>query len=308
MTGRLWIDCDTGFDDLIAIGIAKQGPFRIVGISTVVGNTSLANTTRNTLAAVDLFGLQVPVYQGAAKPLAQEPQTIERLLGAEGMGTRGRKLPPPRSQVAAQDAISALCDALREPLTILATGPLTNLAMVLNLRPELAVNIERIVFMGGSATTGNHTAAAEFNTFADPEALDVLLRAGVMLEMFGLNLTRQVLIRGEHEDQLRALNTEKASILADHVGFYLRLVEKVAGKPMALHDPCAAAYLLWPQLFTMQDALVGVELHGTRTRGETVCELRVPAKGEPNVRLAVKAEGELVLAKVMEILTAEALR
>lgn len=301
---RLWIDCDTGFDDLVAIGLACRSDYTLVGISTVVGNTTLDNTTRNTLAACELFGLDVPVYRGAARPLAQEPQTIEGLLGEGGMGTRGKKLPAPKREAEQKNAVCALIDALEEgPLTILATGPLTNLAMVVNLRPDLLDNVESIVFMGGSATTGNHTAAAEFNTFADPEALSVLLSAGAPLTMFGLNLTRQVMIQLHHEDDMRKVSTETAEILADHIGFYLRLVEKENGKPMALHDPSAAAYLLWPELFEIADTHMEVELAGTHTRGETVCEMRVPHKAEPNAKLAVTAQGEKIMEKVMEILT-----
>jgi len=306
---RLWLDCDTGFDDavstLVVVGAAHD--YQIVGISTVCGNTTLDNTTANTLALVEEFGIDAPVYRGAAKPLAQEPQTIEDLLGGGAMGTIGQAFPAASKRaIEHDDAVVALTKALEAgPLTILATGPLTNIAMVLMLRPDLAANIERLVFMGGSSTTGNHTAAAEFNTFADPESLDVVLRAGIRkVEMFGLNATRQVPIRTDEEDALRAGGTPKARLLADHVGYYLRMLDKVNPRPMALHDPTAAAYLAWPELFTMQPARVDVELHGTHTRGETVCEFRVPAKAEPNCDVAVTVEGEEVMRRVLEVLLA----
>lgn len=301
---RLWIDCDTGFDDLIAIGIAATAEdYEIVGISTVVGNTTLDNTTKNTLSACELFGLDVPVYRGAARPLAQAPQTIEGLLGEGGMGTRGRKLPEPSRSEEKTPAIIALIETLEEgPLSILATGPLTNLAMALNLRPDLVGNIKELVFMGGSATSGNHTAAAEFNTYADPESLAVLIELEVPMIMFGLNLTRQVMIQLEHEDQVREVGTDKAEILADHIGFYLRLVEKEKGKPMALHDPSAAAYLRWPECFTVEPMHIEVELAGKHSRGATVCELRVPRKAEANARLATEADGEKIMEHVIEVL------
>jgi len=305
MSKRLWLDCDTGFDDAIALlVIVGATDYDLIGISTVVGNTTLANTTANTLAVCEEFGIMAPIYVGAAKPLAQEPQTIEWLLGGAAMGTTGAPFPAAvRRQVEKQDAVSALIGALEAgPLTILATGPLTNLAMVFNLRPDLAKQVERIVVMGGSSTTGNHTAAAEFNSFADPEAFDVVLRAGVLVEMFGLNVTRQVPIDTAAEDALRETGTEKGILLADHVGYYLRMLDKVNPRPMALHDPTAAAYLAWPELFELQDARVDVELHGTHTRGETVVELRVPDKAEPNTSLAVTAKGEEVMRRVLDVL------
>lgn len=306
---RLWMDCDTGFDDALAmIVVDRATDYELVGISTVVGNTTLANTTTNTLAVVETFGIAAPVYRGAAKPLAQEPQTIEDLLGGGAMGTMQRAFPAATTRRAKSlDAVGALIGALEAGrLTILGTGPLTNIAMVINLRPDLAGAIERIVFMGGSATTGNHTAAAEFNTFADPESLDVVLRAGVRVEMFGLNVTRQVPVRTEHEDELRALGTPLGDLLGDHVGFYLRMIDKVTPKPMALHDPTAAAYLAWPELFELQDAIVAVELHGTHSRGATICEFRVPRKGEPNAKVAVTADGEEVIRRVMDVVVAAA--
>ena len=162
------------------------------------------------------------------QPLAEEPQTIEHLLGDGAMGTLGRRFPASTRAAADTDAIQALTATLRTAergsVTILATGPLTNIAVVLLLHPELVEAIDSVVLMGGSETSGNHTAAAEFNTYADPEAFDGLLRSGVKVRMFGLNLTRQVLITPAHEDRLRALGTERAGVIADHVGFYLRMI------------------------------------------------------------------------------------
>ncbi|WP_280316938.1 nucleoside hydrolase [Nocardia wallacei] len=301
---RVWMDCDSGFDDVVALMVLARAPgVELVGISTVVGNTHIDSTTANTLAAVEFCGLDTPVYRGAAKPLAQEPQTIERILGAGAMGTLGRRFPAARGGEADTDAVAALAATLRaaEPgsVTILATGPLTNIAVVLLLRPELAAAIDSVVMMGGSATSGNHTAAAEFNAYADPEALDGLLRSGVAVRMFGLNLTRQVLLTPDHEQQLRALGTDRAAVVADHVGFYLRMIDSAGPRPMALHDPSAAAYLRWPELFDLQPARVDVELSRSVGRGATFCEFRVPRKAQPNALVATSVQGHEVMARVM---------
>ncbi|NKY87515.1 nucleoside hydrolase [Nocardia veterana] len=300
----VWMDCDSGFDDALALMVLAAAPqIELVGISTVVGNTSLDNTTANTLAVAEFCGLDTPIYRGAAKPLAQEPQTIERLLGAGAMGTLGRCFPTAARTAESVDAIHALTATLGaaapRSITILATGPLTNIAVVLLLHPELVDALDSVVWMGGSTTSGNHTAAAEFNAYADPEALDTVLRSGVALRMVGLNLTRQVLITGDHELQLRAIGTERAAIVADHVGFYLRMSDATTPRPAALHDPAAAAFLLWPDLFDLAPARVDVELARTVSRGATVCEFRVPRKADPNALVATTVDGEKVMTCVM---------
>ncbi|MCC3317868.1 MULTISPECIES: nucleoside hydrolase [Nocardia] len=300
----VWMDCDSGFDDALAVMVLARAPqIELVGISTVVGNTSLDNTTANTLAVAEFCRVDTPIYRGAAKPLAQEPHTIERLLGAGAMGTLGRCFPTAQRTAEPVDAIQALTATLLaaapKSITILATGPLTNIAIVLLLHPELVEAIDSVVWMGGSTTSGNHTAAAEFNAYADPEALDNVLRSGAALRMFGLNLTRQVLITPDHEHQLRAIGTERAAIVADHVGFYLRMSDPTTPRPAALHDPSAAAYLLWPDLFELAPARVDVELARTISRGATICEFRVPRKADPNALVATTADGEKVMACVM---------
>lgn len=301
---KLWMDCDTGFDDLVCIALLGYSPeVEIVGISTVVGNTSLDWTTSNTLSAIENFGFDIPVYRGCAKPLAQEPCTIEGLLGAGGMGTINRPLPAPAKRTEEKEsAISALIRTLEdadEPLTILATGPMTNLAVVSILRPDLMEKITEIVFMGGSYGFGNHTTAAEFNTFADPEALDTVIRSGVPLKMFGLNLTNQVQITPQHADQIRRVGSEFAEVVADLLEKYLRIRDPQKSQPMALHDPSAAAYLLWPELFELQEGILSVELHGTKARGATFCEFRPKRIDQPNARIAMRAEGDEVANRVV---------
>ncbi|MDN2495838.1 nucleoside hydrolase [Nocardia nova] len=305
----VWMDCDSGFDDALALMVLARAPhIELVGISTVVGNTSLANTTANTLAVAEFCGLNTPIYRVAAKPLAQEPQTIERLLGAGAMGTLGRRFPTAGRTAEPADAVHALAATLRSAaprsITILATGPLTNIAVVLLLHPELVDAIDSIVWMGGSTAGGNHTAAAEFNAYADPEALDGVLRSGAAVRMFGLNLTHQVLITPEHEQQVRAIGTERAAIVADHVGFYLRMSDPATPGAAALHDPSAAAYLLWPDLFELAPARVDVELGRTIGRGATICEFLVPRKADPNALVATTAQGDEVVTRIMAAICA----
>ncbi|MDR1635403.1 MAG: nucleoside hydrolase [Bifidobacteriaceae bacterium] len=296
----VWFDCDTGFDDLLALLVLSRNPsLRLRGVSTVVGNSSLDNTTANTLATVEAFGIEAPVYRGCPQPIAGRPQTIEGLLGEGGMGTTGRRLPEARHRQAEPEhgvrALSAYLRAASAPALVVATAPLTNVAQAINLDPSLAAKISRLVVMGGSAGSGNHTAAAEFNAFADPEAWDVVLRAGVPVEMFGLNLTRQVLIGPADRDRVDAVGTEVAGAIADYLDAYLRIRERDRPGPMPLHDPCTTVYLAHPEWFTLEPARVEMELAGRITRGQTVCEFRVPRKAEPNALVATRAEGKQVV-------------
>ncbi|MDR3106929.1 MAG: nucleoside hydrolase [Bifidobacteriaceae bacterium] len=300
MPDDVWFDCDTGFDDLLALVVLSRDPsLRVKGVSTVVGNTSLANTTANTLATVEAFGIDAPVYKGCAQPIADRPHTIEGLLGEGAMGTTGRRLPPARRRQAepvhAVRALIAYLRAAKEPALVVATGPLTNVAQAVNLAPDVAAKIGRLVVMGGSAGRGNHTAAAEFNAFADPEAWDVVLRAGAPLEMFGLNVTHQVLIGPAEHARIAAVGTDTATAVADCLDAYLRIRERDRPGPMPLHDPCTAVYLARPGWFGLEPARVEVELAGRITRGATVCEFRVPRKAQPNALVATSADGPRVV-------------
>ncbi len=307
---HVWVDCDTGFDDFLALPVIAATPGVVVdGISTVVGNTSLAQVTANTLACVEGFGIDVPVHAGAARPLAQEPQTIEGLLGAAGMGTTGRHVPTARHRTAAEGhAVTALVARLRAAedgeVTLVATGPTTNLALAVLLAPDVVAKVREVVVMGGSTDRGNHTAAAEFNVHADPEALHVLVSSGLPLRMFGLNLTRQVLVGTAERDRLRAVGGDLAEAVADHLDFYLRIRTPDASEPMPLHDPSAVGYLAWPELYELVDARLDVELHGSRTRGQTVYELRVPRRAEANVRVAVRADGPEITRRAFDRIVA----
>ncbi|HEY0188029.1 MAG TPA: nucleoside hydrolase [Cellulomonas sp.] len=305
-TRHVWMDCDTGFDDFLAIPVLAGTPgVQLHGISTTVGNTSLEHVTANTLACVEGFGIDAPVFAGAVRPLAQAPQTIEGLLGTAGMGSTGAAMPPARSRdVHGGHAVPALVARLRtmpdRSMTLVATGPTTNLALAVLLAPDIVSKVREVVVMGGSTDRGNHTAAAEFNVFADPEALQVLIDSGLPLRMFGLDLTRQVLVGTAERDRLRAVGGPFAAAVADHLDFYLRIRTPDASEPMPLHDPSAVAYLAWPELYRLADAHLQVELHGARTRGQTVYELRVPRRAEPNVRVAVEADGAEVTRRVFD--------
>ncbi|MFP7695878.1 nucleoside hydrolase [Trueperella sp. LYQ143] len=304
---KIWIDCDTGFDDLFAIAaLSAAEEIDIVGISTVVGNTSLQWTTSNTLSTVENFHIDAPVYAGCAKPMAQEPCTIESLLGEAGMGTINRPLPAPRTRTAQlEHAVNALLRTLSEhesgEITVLATGPMTNVAVAAIMDPEVFQRIGEIVFMGGSYGFGNHTCAAEFNTFADPEALDTVIRTGVPLRMFGLNVTNQVLITPEHSDRIRNVGSEFAQCVADCLEKYLRIRDPHTPQPMALHDPTAAGWLIFPEFYEFKHGVLSVELNRGIGRGATFCEFRPKRITTANAHVAMRADGEVLADRLVDL-------
>ncbi len=275
----IWIDTDMGFDDLAAVlTVAHTPPWRVAGMSLVAGNAPLDVVIDNALRSAAFFDWGFPIHAGLAKPIASELVTAQNILGADAMASAGRSLPRARAALASSDAVAALIDHLAsaaEPATLLALGPLTNIAIVLQMRPDLAARIGRLMWMGGSAGPGNHTAAAEFNAAVDPEAFNVVLDAGVTLHMVGLDACRQVRVHASDAEALRALGSDKAEVLADLLLGYVRIASPVGALPMSLYDPTAAAALVAPEGMSFRPAHVVAECKGEHTRGMTVVEWRV---------------------------------
>jgi purine nucleosidase len=217
----VWIDTDMGFDDLAAVLVVDQDPgWQVEGLSLVAGNAPLPVVESNALRSAACFGWDFPVHAGCDKPLACDLVTAQYVLGEDAMASAGRQLPaaPAGAALASRDAVGALArwlEAASAPATVLALGPLTNVASLLIERPDLGSRIGRLVWMGGSAGPGNHTAAAEFNAAVDPESVQRVIDAGVCIEMVGLDACRQVRSFAVDADALRALGTERGEILAD---------------------------------------------------------------------------------------------
>lgn len=304
----VWIDTDMGFDDLAAVlVVAAQADWSIAGLSLVAGNAPLPVVQDNALRSAACFGWTFPIHAGCDAPLACPLVTAQNILGDDAMASAGRQLPaaPAHATLASRDAIAALAawlQASTEPATVLALGPLTNLATLLLAHPELASRIGRLVWMGGSAGPGNHTAAAEFNAAVDPESVQRVIDAGVRLDMVGLDACRQLRAHAADAQALRALGTERAELLADLLLGYVRIASPDGSRPMALYDPSAAAAMVCPQGMQWRDAHLAMELDGTLTRGMTVLEWRVPRKAHANARIASLADEEKLRAVVLEAL------
>lgn len=269
------LDVDTGHDDAFAILLAARR-LRVVGITTVCGNAPLERTTENTLKVLEAAGLtDIPVAAGMARPLVNAPLHGPEIHGPSGLD--GYDFPPPRLRPDRRHAVTFLIEEIRRHpgCWLIPTGPLTNVAVALREAPDLKHVLAGISLMGGSTAGGNVTPAAEYNIYADPEAAAVVFESGVPLWMAGLNLTRQALTTDEEVRRLRALGTHLGRVAADLLEFYNGTARRVFGRPGGyMHDPCAVAWLIDPAVVTFHPAHVAVELHGTLTRGMTVCDLR----------------------------------
>jgi purine nucleosidase len=301
---KIWIDTDPGFDDFVTLVLAsRHDSLQLEGIGVVAGNAPLSRTLHNALTIADAFGIAVPVFAGADRALLRTSTTAENVLGAGAFGTIGSSLPSPTRQVTNGHAVQKLIEmVLANPnkITLVAIGPLTNIALAMRLEPKLAGLLEQIVLMGGSSDRGNHTAAAEFNFFADPEAAAIVFDSGAKIIMFGLNLTRQVLLKPEHVTRVRNGSAVHAVAIADMMAHYLQIRKSNA---MPLHDPVTIAYLLRPDLFVLEPAFVQIETTGLYSLGASICEFRVPAKATANALVATKADGEAIIELVLEALS-----
>jgi purine nucleosidase len=306
----VWIDTDMGFDDLAAVlTVLHTPPWRVEGMSLVAGNAPIEIVIDNALRAAACFGWRFPIHAGSARPLAGELVTAQNILGADAMASAGRSLPQERAALAPEAAVAALAGYLGaavEPRVVLALGPLTNLARLLQARPELAARIGRLLWMGGSAGPGNHSAAAEFNAAVDPEAINVVLDAGVTLHMVGLDACRQVRVRAADAEALRAIGTARAELLADLLLGYVRIASPDGSLPMSLYDPTAAAALVAPEGLSFRPAHVVAECTGTHTRGMTVVEWRVPRRATANASVASLADEARLRQVVLDALAGAA--
>ncbi|MFD0982755.1 nucleoside hydrolase [Tropicimonas aquimaris] len=266
----IWIDTDMGGDDIFAILLAEQAR-QIDGMSLSFGNAPLPQVRRNAAGAARAFGWLTPIHAGAERSILGEITTAQNVLGETGLPTRGAQLPD--AETDHPPALPALANWLtgQTEAEILALGPLTNLAALALARPDLLPRIGRIVWMGGAAGRGNHTASAEFNAAADPEALAILLARDLPLTMVDLDACRRVEIT---EADVAA--TDASPLLRDLLGGYLDIALSRGRPAMPLYDPVAAALLAAPELFDTAPAEIVVELAGAHTRGRTVVDQRRP--------------------------------
>jgi inosine/uridine nucleosidase len=284
------VDCDPGHDDVFALWFAAGHPsLDLLAVTTVGGNAPLAHTSRNARIALSVAGVtDVPVAAGAAGPLLRHLETAEWIHGGNGLG--GPALPEPTVPLDPRSATELIADTLlatAEPVAIIATGPITNVAVLLRDRPELAGRIREIVWMGGSTERGNVRPYAEFNAWVDPDALDLVLRSGVRFTMVGLNVTHRALVTTAVRERLAAAGTRTAAFGDELLDFFCRTNDDVFGMPDGpLHDPVAVAVLADPACVELRHTRLDVELAGSETAGATSVDLDGMLRREPNAWVA----------------------
>ncbi len=285
------IDCDPGHDDMVAIMTAYVATdIDLRGITTVAGNQTGEKTFLNARRILSLLKADdVPLARGCDVPLVRPLHIAENIHGDSGLD--GADLPEPREAYSSLHAVDFIADQLSRsdtPLTLVPTGPLTNIALFIRRYPELLSRIERIVLMGGGVSESNVTPAAEFNIFVDPEAADIVFRSGLPLTMVGLDVTNRAMLNLDDIASLQASNGPVSHIVGDLLAFFAGTYKKVFGMAgAALHDALAVAVAAAPDIVTARDLHVAVETKGDHTVGRTVADLYGVTGNAPNASVAM---------------------
>lgn len=298
------LDCDPGHDDAVAILLAVASErINLLGVTTCFGNCSIDDATYNARRILTLAGaLDVPVGRGASSPLRAKLELGNYVHGVSGLD--GPDLPEPaidENELGAVDLMRQLIRSHPEKVTMVVTGPMTNMAQLLRDYPDVVASITEVIFMGGSTERGNHTPSAEFNTFADPEALQEVIESGVPLRMVGLNLTHQALAIPEVVERMQAMEHVVGKTCAEWMGFFgssYRQVWSFDAPPV--HDPCTIAALIDETLIEWTESFLAVELEGTWSRGETIVDLHQRYDFAPNAQIAMKLDSDRYWNLVLE--------
>jgi inosine-uridine nucleoside N-ribohydrolase len=297
------IDCDPGHDDAVALLLALASPeVELAGVTTVSGNQTLAKTTANALRVLELVGRgDVPVAAGADRPIKRDLFVAAYVHGESGL--EGPALPDPQGKPLPADAADFIAErvsASAQPLTLIPTGPLTNVAAFLERHEDAASKLERIVLMGGAIAEGNVTPAAEFNIWADPEAAATVFRSSLDVTMIGLDVTHKALLTPEHGERLRRTG-RTGTFVAELLEFYSRFHREVYNFPGSpIHDAVAVAHVLDPSLVETMRRNVEIELESELCRGRTVVDLWRRTEREPNAHVGVDIDSDRFLELLLE--------
>ena len=294
MPERIILDCDPGHDDALAMMLAAGDPrVELVAITTCAGNQTVEKVTRNALAVCAVAGIDVRVAAGAAKPLVRPQMVAPDIHGESGLD--GPVLPEPRRAVEPGHAVDLIIEEVMaaEPgtITLVPTGPLTNIALAMAKEPLIVERVKRVVLMGGGYTRGNRTPAAEFNIIADPEAAHAVFAGSWPVTMVGLDLTHQALATPEVVDRIRAIGSPLSNFVVEVLRFFgTTYLEHQGFMSPPVHDLCCVAWVADPEVFATRSAFVVVELTGTWTTGMTVTDFADLLGQEHNTDVATELD------------------
>ena len=296
MKHKVILDCDPGHDDAIAILLAARHPeIDLLAITTVAGNQTVEKTARNALKVCSLANIRsVPIAKGMHRPLVRPARHAANIHGESGLD--GPTLPEPDIELAPQHGVDLLIELLLKSdgdITLVATGPLTNVAMAMRREPAIIPKIKAISLMGGAANLGNVTPAAEFNIWVDPEAAAIVLACGRPITMSPLEVTHQARATEEVLTRLRAAQRPIATFVCELLAFYGKTYSANFGfSAPPVHDPCAVAAVIDPTLVLTRTIRVEIETTGEWTAGRTVCDVYGKLGKEPNVHVGYALEVE----------------
>jgi len=296
------MDCDPGHDDAIALILAFSSPKLDVRAVTVTGgNQTVEKTLRNARKVLSYIGVRPPLARGADKPMFRELETAAAVHGESGLG--GPVIPETDYREVPLCAVDLMRKTILEspkPVTLVPTGPLTNIGILLSTYPEVKRNIGGVSLMGGAVLGGNWTAAAEFNILVDPEAADIVFSSGLPIVMSGLDVTHKAYIKKDEVESIRSLGGKVPKLVAELLDFFFKFHDERGYVGAPLHDPCAVAYLMAPEIFTTRDYYVQIETRGEFTTGATVAD-RAGTTGKPaNAKVSMDVDRDAFIRLLVD--------
>lgn len=292
---RIILDCDPGHDDAIAIMLAGKNPdIELLGITVECGNQTLEKTGINTLNICQYLGIDVPICLGVSEPLVKEVEICPAIHGESGLD--GFDFPELKRSYDPRHAVDFIIETVMstsEKITFVTTGPMTNLALAMKMEPKIKTMIDEIVLMGGAYGQGNVTPAAEFNIQCDPEAAYIVFHSGCTVKMFGLDVTRKVLVLPEVIARMERISNLASVLFADLMRVFNENQKKVfgfAGGP--LHDPVTIAYLIDPSVCQMKHVHCEIDISRGSSYGRTNCDIFDYLKLPKNAYVAVDIDVE----------------
>ena len=289
MKRNVVLDCDPGHDDAVAILLAgKSDKINLLGISTASGNQTIEKTTRNTVNICRYLGIDVPIAKGSCRPLVQKSMICPEVHGESGLD--GFDFPEYDQTIDSRSGAQLIIDCVmnNDDVTVVTTGPMTNLGLAMRLEPKIIQRIKEVIFMGGSIDHGNVSPAAEFNILVDPEAAYIVATSGVPIKMVGLNVTRQVAVDDDIIERMRKVNNKASKMFCDLMRVFLDNQRKTFGVKVApLHDPVTIASILDDTCVKFEKMNLEIDISHGPSYGRTNCDVFDYMKAPKNCDVAV---------------------
>ena len=292
---RIIIDTDPGVDDSLTFLLALASPeIRLEALTTSQGNVTVDKATRNALAVLELaHASHIPVAAGSMLPLVQPLRASAYVHGESGIGNS--QLPEPKTKPVPGHAVDYLIEkVLAEPneISIFPIAPLTNLAMAIRKEPKFAKSVRELVIMGGAIQeAGNMSPLAEFNIFVDPHAAHIVFHSGIPITLIPLDVTHKCLLKQEHVDRLLQINSPISRFIRDTLEVYLKASLELGYEGSALHDPLTLATIIAPDLLTLREYYVDVDISGGVSMGKTLADIFNITKKPANMKVAMDVRG-----------------